>query len=95
MNETFVLQGRRLGPGELGQVADMIAENPGWSRYRLGVELAQKWEWRNGAGQLKDMAARTLLLKLEERGWIQLPARRRPSPNRMNWWRHSSIAIAS
>jgi len=36
MKETLVLQGRRLGPGELGQVADMIAENPGWSRYRLG-----------------------------------------------------------
>jgi len=88
MKETLVLQGRRLGPGELGQVADMIAENPGWSRYRLGVELAQKWEWRNGAGQLKDMAARTLLLKLEERGWIQLPARRRPSPNRM---RHRQV----
>jgi len=28
------------------------------------------------------MAARTLLLKLEERGWIELPARRRLSPNR-------------
>jgi hypothetical protein len=83
MNETFVLQGRRLGPGELGQVADMIAENPRWSRYRLGVELARKWEWRNGAGQFKDMAARTLLLKLEERGLIRLPARRRASPNRM------------
>lgn len=88
MNGTFVLQGRRLGPRELGQVADMIGDNPGWSRYRLGVELARKWEWRNGAGQLKDMAARTLLLKLEERGLIRLPARRRASPNRM---RHRQV----
>ena len=88
MNETFVLQGRSLGPGELGQVANMIAENPGWSRYRLGVELARKWEWRNGTGQLKDMAARTLLLKLEGRGLIRLPARRRASPNRM---RHRQV----
>lgn len=88
MNGTFVLQGRRLGPRELGQVVDMIGDNPGWSRYRLGVELARKWEWRNGAGQLKDMAARTLLLKLEERGLIRLPARRRASPNRM---RHRQV----
>ena len=29
------------------------------------------------------MAARTLLLKLEQRGWIALPARRCASPNRM------------
>ena len=88
MNESFVLQGRRLGPVELGQVAEMIAENPGWSRYRLGIELARKWEWRSASGQLKDMAARTLLLKLEERGAIQLPARRCPSPNRM---RHRQV----
>lgn len=88
MNEGFVLQGRRIGPVELGQVAEMIAENPGWSRYRLGIELARKWEWRSASGQLKDMAARTLLLKLEERGVIQLPARRRPSPNRM---RHRQV----
>ena len=83
MNETFVLQGRRLGPSELRQVTEMIAEHPEWNRRRLSCELAQKWEWRNGAGQLKDMAARTLLLKLEERGFIRLPARRRASPNRL------------
>lgn len=88
MNETFVLQGRRLGPSQLRQVMEMIAEHPEWSRYRLGCELAQKWEWRNGAGQLKDMAARTLLLKLEERGFIRLPPRRRASPNRM---RHRQV----
>jgi hypothetical protein len=29
------------------------------------------------------MAARTLLLKLEQRGWVTLPTRRCPSPNRM------------
>ena len=34
-------------------------------------------------GQLKDMAARTLLLKLEQRGWLVLPPRRWASPNRM------------
>jgi hypothetical protein len=34
------------------------------------------------------MAARTLLLKMEQRGWVALPARRRLSPNRM---RHKQI----
>jgi len=88
MNETLALQGRSLGPRELGQVTELVAQNPGWSRYRLSRELAQKWEWRNGAGQLKDMAARTLLLKLEQRGLIRLPARRWASPNRM---RHKQV----
>ena len=34
-------------------------------------------------GQLKDMAARTLLVKLEQRGLIELPARRQVPTNRM------------
>jgi hypothetical protein len=41
------------------------------------------WDWRNGVDQLKDMAARTLLLKLEQRGWIVLPPRRQTPSNRM------------
>ena len=49
-----------------------MGENPHWSRWRLSRELATRWEWRNGAGQLKDMAARTLLVKLEQRGLIEL-----------------------
>ncbi len=89
MNEPLILQGRRLGASELGQVAQLVAENPGWSRYRLSQELARRWDWRSASGQLKDMAARTLLLKLEARGLIRLPARRRASPNRM---RHKRVA---
>jgi ribonuclease HI len=39
--------------------------------------------WRNAAGQIKDMAARSLLVKLEERGLIGLPKRRQVPSNRM------------
>jgi hypothetical protein len=45
--------------------------------------LATRWQWRNGAGQLKDMAARTLLGKLQQRGLLELPARRQVPTNRM------------
>jgi hypothetical protein len=45
--------------------------------------LATRWDWRNGAGVLKDMAARTLLVKLAQRGLIGLPARRQVPTNRM------------
>jgi hypothetical protein len=45
--------------------------------------LATRWDWRNGAGLLKDMAARTLLVKLHQRGLIQLPQRRQVPTNRM------------
>lgn len=83
MNPTGVLQGRDFGAAELEQVRQLLATEPGWSRWRLSRELALRWDWRSAGGQLKDMAARTLLLKLERRGLIALPPCRRPSPNRM------------
>jgi hypothetical protein len=80
-----------MGPADLAQVRELLAEHPDWSRYRLSRELARRWEWRSAAGQLKDMAARSLLLKLEQRGWITLPPCRWASPNRMRHKRPPSL----
>lgn len=90
MTDTVTLQGRPIGPPELTLVRTLLTEHPDWSRYRLSRHLATLWDWRNPVGQLKDMAARTLLLKLAQRGWIVLPACRRASPNRM---RHKSVFL--
>lgn len=81
--EPGIIQGRFIGEAEIEQVRGIIAEHGQWSRRRISEHLAGLWEWRSASGQLKDMAARTLLLKLEERGWITLPARRRAPSNRM------------
>lgn len=77
-----MLQGRPFGPEALAQVQALLGEKADWSRYRLSRELARRWEWRTPQGQLKDMAARTLLLKLQEQGWIELPPARMKSPTR-------------
>lgn len=81
MEAEQVIQGRRLGPEDIGLVRHWLATEPAWNRTRLSRELCRRWNWRNEAGRLKDMACRTLLLKLERRGQIRLPARQRPSPN--------------
>jgi hypothetical protein len=83
-----ILQGRALGGAELEQIRGLIAGHGQASRYRLSRLLCEAWDWRSPAGQLKDMAARSLLLKLAQRGWVQLPACRRVSPNRM---RHKRV----
>lgn len=83
MTEVFTIQGRIFDEVELNEVRLLLERHPDWSRWRLSRQLALNWEWRNSAGVLKDMAARALLLKLEQRGLIQLPARRRRCPNRM------------
>jgi hypothetical protein len=77
-----MLQGRPFGPEELAQVQALLGQQADWSRYRLSRELARRWDWRTPQGQLKDMAARTLLLKLQEQGWIELPPARMKSPTR-------------
>ncbi len=82
--EPSIIQGRFIGEAEIAQVRSLLFEHGHWSRWRVSRHLARLWEWRSASGQLKDMAARTLLLKLEERGLIVLPARRQASPNPMS-----------
>ena len=81
MASEWIVQGRPLSADDLAQIRAWRAEHPSWHRTRLSRELCTLWGWRNGVGQLKDMAARSLLLKLEARGWLDLPPRQRPSVN--------------
>ena len=71
--EPIQVQGRTLTGDDLRDLRALIVEHPDWHRTALSLHLCQLWNWRNAAGQIKDMAARTLLLKLAARGLIQLP----------------------
>ena len=75
------MQGRELRAEDISLIQALLAEHPEWGRTRLSQELCRRWDWRNAQGRFKDMAARTLLLKLERGGLIQLPRRQRPSSN--------------
>lgn len=70
------MQGRQITGAELKLIRDLLESNPMWSRRRLSLELCELWDWRNALGRPKDMAARTLLLKLERAGHIKLPPAR-------------------
>jgi hypothetical protein len=83
VDQSLIVQGRQLNGPELAQLRHWVREHPEWSRRRLSLELASRWDWRNGVGQLKDMAARTLLLKLHQRGLVELPPHRQVPTNRM------------
>jgi hypothetical protein len=78
-----VLQGRVVTAADLDQIRALQVAQPTWSRRQLSVALATAWDWRTSTGRLKDMASRALLRKLEARGLITLPARRRIASNRM------------
>lgn len=89
MDRCEIIQGRQIGMAELDFIQRLLARNPPFSRYGLSRILCESWDWRDPKGQLKDMAARSLLLKLERRGLVRLPPKRRASPNRM---RHKQVA---
>jgi hypothetical protein len=67
------VQGREVDEEKVRWLCGWIAEHANWSRRKLAGELCVLWDWRDGSGRAKDLAARSFLLKMEERGWIVLP----------------------
>ena len=77
MSEKLRIRGREVGASDLDQIRQWLEGHPEWSRRHLSEELARHWDWRTPTGQLKDIAARDLLNRLEHRGLVRLPARQR------------------
>jgi uncharacterized protein DUF4338 len=75
MDWPLKIQGRLLTEAEVNRIRMLLADNPKWNRTRLSRELCEIWNWQRPDGQLKDMACRELLLKLEFRSLIKLPPR--------------------
>lgn len=80
--EPIVVQGRQLAAADLDAIQALIDSNPAWSRRRIADELVRCWDWRNGAGRLKDMSCRKMLARLGERGLLRLPERRQVASRR-------------
>lgn len=75
--DSQIIQGRKVGADEIALIRHLIAENPDWHRSRLSQELCSLWDWSTPTGQIKDIAARSLLQKLAARGEITLPPSKR------------------
>jgi hypothetical protein len=78
MEETTRVQGREITKDDVELVRRLIEANPLWNRTRLSKDLCLLWDWRASNGQLKDMACRALLAKLEQWGHIILPGPQTP-----------------
>lgn len=75
----MVKQGRKITPADIQFIRQLLADNPSWGRTRLSKELCKLWQWYNPNGQMKDMACRSLLVKLEKADCIVLP------PSQSKW----------
>lgn len=83
MDWPLKIQGRFVTEAEVNEVRMLLQKHPLWNRSRLSRELCGCWKWRRPDGQIKDMACRELLRKLESRTLIKLPPRQRPGPGRL------------
>lgn len=83
------IQGRVLEAQHIEQIRCLLAEYATLGRCAASRRLCQLWDWRDEVGRLKDMACRTMFLKLEARGLITLPAKRVQSGGA----RHGALAV--
>ena len=81
MELNLVIQGRTITGDDVTTIRWMISNHPQWHRTRISKELCRLWNWTNEAGRLKDIAARSLLRKLDLLNLITLPAPIRSANN--------------
>ena len=69
-------RGKTYTEGDIAEIRELIAGNPGKSRWFLSRELCHRWNWTQPNGTVKDMVCRGLLLLLHREGLVELPARK-------------------
>lgn len=79
MASTLKILKREIGPQELALIKGLIEATGSQGRTHISKQLCEHWDWRLPNGQLRDIACRDLLRRLEKRGLIQLPPPLHPS----------------
>lgn len=74
MERSLTILKREIGSPELAQIRSVIETDGSRGRTYISKHLCRQWDWRLPNGQLRDIACRDLLRRLEKRGLIHLPA---------------------
>jgi hypothetical protein len=77
----FRYRSRELDVKTITFIRATIAEHYAKGRSHISRVLCKAWGWVQPNGKLKEYAARDLLLRLEENGFVKLPPRLRPKNN--------------
>jgi hypothetical protein len=79
MNLPTIIQGKQITPEIIEWIKSLMSKHPEWHRSRLSLEICKQWNWNASNARPKDMACRTMLLKLERLGYLKLPPARKAS----------------
>jgi hypothetical protein len=77
----FRYRARGLTSQDIEGIRQIVALYDSKGRSHISRVLCQLWNWVQPNGKPKEYAARDLLLRLEEKGYIKLPLRLRPKNN--------------
>lgn len=77
----FRYRARDLTDKDIDYIRSLIHEHYPKGRSHISRVLCETWNWFQPNGGLKEYAARDLLLRLEEKGFVLLPPRLRPKNN--------------
>lgn len=79
----FSYRSRDLTSSDINHILALIENHYDKGRTRISRILCETWNWKQTNGKLKEYAARDLLLRLEENGFIKLPPQIRPNNNHL------------
>jgi len=77
----FRYRARQLDKQDIRFIRALISTHYQRGRSHISRVLCEAWQWVQPNGKLKECAARDLLLRMEEQGFIELPKRLRPKNN--------------
>jgi hypothetical protein len=80
--ETYLLDGRRFTPEELGEIRETVELFKNLSRTELVQTICEHMEWLTPTGTYKTDACRKLLEQLETQGLLHLPVKQSRAPKR-------------
>jgi len=72
--ESFTFNGRTFFQPELKLIQEVCSDFAGLGRTEISRTVCELLEWKRANGNLKNHECRLLLERLEERGWLKLPA---------------------
>ena len=91
MEGSLILRGRQITSHDLPLILSLIQTHFHRGRKFISQELCRQWHWYQPNGNLKDMACREILLRLERMGLIQLPPRQHSANNERRHWMPSMV----
>lgn len=75
MNIVFRYRAREISIDDIDFIKKTISEYYEKGRSYISRKICESWNWLQPDGKYKEYAARDLLLRLEEKGYIELPPR--------------------